>query len=109
MQWFDISSTIVAGLLLRFGVPILVTAILIFGLMKLDKRWQVEAAKQLARVGIRNIGCWEINNCPEDNRANCKAYQQPELPCWQVFREASGVLREKCLGCKVFQEAPLPA
>lgn len=109
MQWFDISTTIAAGLLLRFGVPILVTVILIFGLKQLDKRWQLEAARRLSGVGIRNSGCWEINKCAEDKRVNCRAYQQPEMPCWQVFRETTGVLTEKCLGCKVFREAPLPA
>ena len=109
MEFFDISMTVAIGLLLRFGTPVLLTVLLILGLSKLDKHWQAEAQKQLAVVGARNIGCWEINECAPDKRKGCQAYQQPDKPCWQVFRESSGILKERCLACKVFREAPLPA
>jgi hypothetical protein len=40
-------------------------------------------------------------------RATCVGYQS-EQPCSQAFREENGYLKERCLGCDVFQKAPIP-
>jgi hypothetical protein len=54
------------------------------------------------------IQCWVINNCPPEQRDNCIAYQNQDTPCWQHFRsEGGGPLMANCLGCKVFQNAPM--
>ena len=40
-------------------------------------------------------------------KQTCAGYQS-EQPCWQAFREENGYLQERCLGCDVFQQAPIP-
>ncbi|UCH59734.1 MAG: hypothetical protein JSV61_16175 [Anaerolineales bacterium] len=101
--------TLMTGLLVRFGLPVIITIIMIWVLRRWDQRWQAEAETAGMQVTAHNIGCWKINKCPPENLADCLAYQQPVKPCWQVFREENGGhLKEDCLGCEVFQQAPIP-
>jgi hypothetical protein len=97
--------TILVGLLVRLAIPIAVTALLIVVLRKLDAHWQMEAQKPSA---IEKPECWKINGCPPEQIANCKGAASP-LPCWQAYRLPNGYLREECLSCKVFTDAPIPA
>lgn len=97
---------LIAGLLIRLAIPLALTALLIFFLHKLDVRWQAEA-KTTPPVE-QDIQCWEIKNCSSEQRKICVAYQAT-LPCWQVKRLPNGYLREECLSCEVFTEAPMPA
>jgi hypothetical protein len=39
---------------------------------------------------------------------NCQAAKS-SLPCWQAKRQPNGYLKEDCLACPVFLEAPVPA
>jgi hypothetical protein len=96
---------IVAGLLLRLAVPILGTILLVFFLRKLDERWQAEA--ELYPQAAEKPECWKIKGCTPQQTGNCKAYQS-KLPCWQVYRLPNGYLKEECLSCRVFTEAPIP-
>ena len=101
--------TFIVGLLIRFGIPVLVPAALIYLLRRLDERWQAQARGELIAVPMaRNVGCWDINNCSKEQRENCTAYAHPETPCWQHFRSKQGFLQESCLGCDVFRQAPVP-
>ena len=100
------------GLLLRIGVPLGITILLVWWLRRLDTRWQKESAREMAKYALkkpRNAGCWKVNGCSPEKRAACKAFARQETPCWQVFRNEDGKLRESCLGCQVFQAAPVPA
>jgi len=101
---------IIIGLLLRFGIPVGLTAALVWLLKRLDSRWQAEAESNtdLKRSPVVNPGCWKIRACPKSERARCKAYARPEEPCWQVFRVQDGRLADKCLLCQVFRQAPVP-
>jgi hypothetical protein len=99
--------TIILGLFLRIGIPTAVTALIFFLLRRLDKRWQKEAAAIPVITSQRP--CWEIKGCNEEKRQNCLAFSQTGIPCWQVFRTKNGLLREDCLGCEVFRQAPVPA
>lgn len=109
MEWVSTTFAVFLLVLLRVAIPIAVT-IAIIGLLKwLDERWKVEAdvdSGQLVKVG--NVGCWEINNCPEEKRKGCKAYNNPDLPCWQIFRDKNGSMQERCIGCDIFRQAPVP-
>lgn len=96
---------VVAGLLLRLALPILGTGILIYFLRKLDARWQEEA--QLAPLSSQKLECWKIKGCSPEQRKNCIAAKSP-LPCWQAYRLPNGYLREECISCKVFIDAPTP-
>ncbi|HKJ39136.1 MAG TPA: hypothetical protein VJ972_10190 [Anaerolineales bacterium] len=96
---------ILTGLLVRLAIPIAVTAVLIYGLRKLDARWQNEAQ---APVPTEKLKCWENKGCSPEQIKNCIAGQS-SLPCWQVYRLPNGYLREECISCEVFREAPVPA
>jgi hypothetical protein len=109
-----ITSTLIVflGMLLRIGVPLGITILLVWWLRRLDARWQKESAAELAKYALkkpRNTGCWKVHGCSPEKRAACKAFAHPEIPCWQVFREENGKLLESCLACQVFKNAPVPA
>ncbi len=98
---------------LRFGLPVLATVLICRFFQRLDARWQAEAAKyqQINREKglVPAIRCWVFNDCPEEQRAGCQAYQEQHVPCWQHFRAEGGELKEGCLGCGVFRGATVPA
>ncbi len=97
---------VVVGLLLRLALPILVTALVIVLLRRLDAHWQSEA--RYVPVKIAKPECWKIQDCVPAERKLCPA-PKSSLPCWQVFRLPNGYLREKCLTCEVLARAPLPS
>jgi hypothetical protein len=95
------------GTLLRIGIPVAVTILVIALLRRLDRRWQKQnLALPVVAAGTRP--CWEIKGCSEEKRKGCAAAAKPDVPCWQVFRSKNGTLRENCLGCDVFRQAPVP-
>ena len=96
---------LLAGLLVRLAIPIAVTAVLIYGLRKLDTRWQSEAQRP---VPVEKPECWKVKGCTPEEIKNCIAGQSP-LPCWQVYRLPNGYLRDECISCEVFRQAPIPA
>ena len=95
---------ILAGFLFRLAIPIAGTAILIYFLRKLDAHWQAEA--QLPHTSVK-IECWKIKGCSPEQQKHCAAAAST-LPCWQVFRQTNGYLREACISCNVFRDAPIP-
>lgn len=95
---------IIVGLLLRLAIPILGTVLLVYFLRKLDARWQVEAQLQ---QGLERTECWKVKGLSSQHLQTSGAHQA-ELPCWQVNRLPNGYLREECLSCQVFTEAPVP-
>ena len=98
---------VATGIAIRLAIPIGITAIAIIFLRRLDNRWQAEAEEQLLLPVVEKTKCWEINGCTAEMRATCAGHQS-EQPCWQAFREENGYLQERCLGCDVFQKAPIP-
>lgn len=99
---------VITGFALRLAIPIAITAIAIYFLRRMDTRWQAEAEEQLLHPAVEKPKCWESHNCPPDARESCSGYQS-EQPCWQAFRKENGYLQERCLGCGVFHQAPVPA
>lgn len=102
----------IGWVLLRFGLPVLVTGLLIWIFSRLDSRWKEDALsgrKAMIRDGVIPLmKCWVFRDCPPEKRRDCLAFQEKYVPCWQVFRDANGNLQNKCLGCDVFRKAPLP-
>ena len=99
--------TVVLGLILRIGIPLGATILVIFLLRRLDKRWQASALS-VPVVASAGKPCWEVKGCNEEKKKGCPAAARPEIPCWQVFRTKNGVMKENCLGCNVFRLAPIP-
>ena len=113
VQLTDLAALLL-GFLLRYGVPIGITAILAWLLTRLDARWQEQAGRlrmPLNTLGaeVRQVRCWETTECAREQRENCPAYAEPGVPCWQVIRKRERRLRESCLTCQVFLGAPTPA
>ena len=102
----DAALTILLGLLLRLAIPVAITILVVFLLHRLDKRWQKEA-RELPVIPASKP-CWEIEDCPVEKRDNCPVYINKGKPCWQVFRNEDGVMKEACLSCEVFRQAPIP-
>jgi hypothetical protein len=97
---------VITGLLLRLGLPIIGTGIIIYFLRKLDAHWQTEA--QLTPMSMQKIECWNVKGCSPEQQKNCSAVASP-LPCWQVHRLSNGYLHEQCISCEVFINAPIPS
>lgn len=98
---------ITLGLLLRIGIPVLVTLGIFYLLRRLDERWQAEA-RAIPVLAAGQKPCWEAKECSEEKKKACPAYAQSNIPCWQVFRTKTGVMKEACLGCDVFRQARVP-
>lgn len=105
MQTIISILAVLMGIIVRLAIPLAVTALLIILFRKLDACWQAEA--ELQPLPVYKPECWKIKGCAPDQIKNCAANISP-LPCWQVFRLPNGYLREACLTCKVFVDAPIP-
>jgi hypothetical protein len=114
MEWLESLSAIAAGLVLRIGLPALVTLLAALGLRRLDAHWQLESEKLRQRANAlgadaRQVRCWESKDCTPEQRAGCPAFAMPHTPCWQVFRQVDGRLPEACATCHVFRDMPITA
>ena len=105
METLTTLLALLTGLLVRLAIPIAVTALLIILLRRLDAHWQKEATPPM--LAVEKPECWKVKGCRPEQREHCAGAQSP-LPCWQAFRLPNGYLREECLTCKVFIEAPAP-
>ena len=109
MEWLPTTFAMILGILMRIALPVIATILIVLLLKKLDERWKSESDLGPGqRVKAGNVGCWDVNKCPAEKRAACKAYQNQYTPCWQVFRAENGKLQERCIGCDVFRHAPVP-
>jgi hypothetical protein len=110
MNELTISAAVLLGLLLRFGIPIIITFGLAKFLRSLDERWRAEAAAEEAQAKYKaqqaallqmwiQQPCWEINNCSYEQRGQCKAFHQKEIPCWEIFR-SNGNVNQRCQSCE---------
>lgn len=101
----------IGWVLLRFGLPIIMTILVVRFFKRLDERWAAEGENYRKEIGIaispQKVRCWLLNNCPEEKYTNCEAYQNQSIPCWQHFRGANRELKERCMGCAVFRGVPM--
>ena len=94
---------VLIGLGIRIAIPLLVTALAVVILARLDRQWQSEAGS--GAQATPKPECWKTQRCSPSKRKNCLGYSSA-LPCWQVFRRSNGYLSERCLGCPVLITAP---
>jgi hypothetical protein len=110
MNEITTTAAVLFGILLRFGIPILITFGIAHLLRRLDERWRAEAEEESARAKYQaqqaalmqmwiQQPCWEIKNCSKEQRALCKAFSEKEIPCWETFR-ANGGLSKRCQDCE---------
>jgi predicted nucleic acid-binding protein len=98
---------LILGLTVRLGLPLLVTLLVVIGLRRLDIRWQKEAALERDLLVRDEEPCWKEQGLSmEEIKARAA---QSGKPCWQIHRLSNGYLREACLDCEIFINAPAPA
>jgi len=97
---------LITGIFVRLIVPLLITALIVFALGKLDARWQAEAEKERQILVKDDMPCWKEQGLSMDE-IKLRA-EKDEQPCWQTHRLSNGYLREACLDCDVFLTAPIP-
>lgn len=95
-----------AGVALRLGIPLLLTALVVIALRRLDARWQKEAELERSLLVKDEAPCWKEQGLSVDE-INAKAAESGK-PCWQTHRLSNGYLREACLECEIFLTAPVP-
>ena len=102
----DSVLALVIGLSIRLLVPLALTALAVFWLHKLDTRWQKEAENERNLLVKDETPCWMEQGLSADEiKARAAASGKP---CWQIHRLSNGYLREACLDCEVFLNAPVP-
>lgn len=108
---------VTAMFVVRLGIPIAITVAVVYGLRRLDARWQAEAlareANALAEkhfaterdieiLKVIDPPCWVTNNCPEAKCSSCPAHQLADVPCWLARFRMEGRLPAKCYNCQLF-------
>jgi MerR family transcriptional regulator, heat shock protein HspR len=48
------------------------------------------------------IPCWEIINCPEKERAGCRAYSETNVLCWMNRKKTEYCVNQNCRTCSVY-------
>lgn len=98
---------LILGVFLRLVLPLLVTGLVVYGLRALDIRWQREAELERDLLVRDEEPCWKEQGLSmEEIKARVA---ESGKPCWQIHRLSNGYLREACLECEVFIDAPPPA
>jgi MerR family transcriptional regulator/heat shock protein HspR len=83
-----------------------------------DLRWILCIRRMIHDEGIGIAGikrllavapCWEIVQCPVETRANCSAYRERTIPCWELTRRACSKGPDQCGKCEVYLRAQAAA
>jgi len=100
-------SMYLAGLFLRFGVPLGLTIFLAWLLKNMDLHWldEVNGESQGEKPDLNQEpqGCWIINNLPQEKYLS----EDLQEACWKVRVGFEGILPDQCLDCKYFKEGIL--
>ncbi len=97
-------------LVLRVGVPILIT-LMIGAWLKhfLEEREAKDQPEPTPSRLETEPHCWEVKQCPETEQARCVARQRPDLPCWLALQVNGAGLKSSCYACPLYtQHAPAP-
>jgi hypothetical protein len=114
MEELQITAAVIAGFILRIGIPIGLTFLLARFLRRLDARWREEAEQKVIerklstqRETLLNLWldqpCYTIKNCTTEEKKTCLAFAQHENPCWEVYK-ANGNLAQRCQECEYRKE-----
>lgn len=49
------------------------------------------------------IPCWDIRNCPIEERENCQAFQSSAFPCWEASEKGALCKNTNCRDCEVYR------
>ncbi len=110
-----LSALAVLGIfMVRFGVPLLLSAAVVWWLHRLDVKWAKSAPKFTAipdgvstpsdtlHAPIIGEPCWVYRACPDERRNTCPAYLNPQTVCWLARLRCDGRLAGNCRTCSIF-------
>lgn len=103
---------VILGGVLRLLLPVGITVFVAAALKRLDDRWRMQSLNEaMAAAGapgsVQELHCWEAFGCKDEQRANCRASQNPGQPCWDCFSK-DGQLQSSCKRC-AFRQLKLSA
>jgi hypothetical protein len=97
-------SLYLAGLFLRFGVPLGFTMILAWVLRNLDLRWIEEGDSSVENEKVEEDqlpeACWIVHRSSTGNGRKAVALD----PCWRIRMRFEGNLSSQCLDCQYFKD-----
>jgi len=131
MVGFDQMMAVVVVFVLRLGIPLLITIMLVRWLRYLDEKWQAEyeaeklqeSAKAQTAVAVDPAPepavwpalaadgfpkCWDYKQCDPDKREQCPAYKISGIPCWLARRREEGAIPADCYQCGLFTDYEWP-
>lgn len=117
MEELQITAAVIAGFILRIGIPLGLTFLLAKFLRGLDSRWREEAEQRIVEANMAaqqkqllnlwlDQPCFAIKNCTPQEKENCRAFAQSEQPCWEIQR-SNGSLAKCCQECAYRKELVL--
>jgi hypothetical protein len=93
----------------RVGIPVAVTLALGYWLEKKlqpakeqKERPALELTRRERSNKIIQLHCWDLKHCESAKRAQCAAYQHPELPCWLALQVDGSKVRQGCFTCGLY-------
>jgi hypothetical protein len=102
----------------RIGIPIAITLLIGLWLERrlaspqesADNENSAPKSGHYTRTGnIIRIHCWDLKRCEQSQRAQCAAFQHPDLPCWLAIQADGGKLREDCFTCSLYKPEKIAA
>jgi hypothetical protein len=114
--------SVVGAILLRIGVPAVITIGAVQLFRRLDVRWQAQDwqhwSKRLETSGgaagrdwLARLAdpCWDEYNCDESAVVKCSAHKHQSIPCWMARRAVEGGMPTKCYQCERYTMGSLVA
>jgi hypothetical protein len=120
MMFSQESLMVVSLFVVRLGVPVAITLLLIWGFRQIDRRWlgtskTVVPAPLVGLTANAETGecnpalgpCWEFKACPEAKREKCVVYQTKAERCWLCHLQTDGRVPGQCRTCGLFAATTL--
>lgn len=103
---------------MRIGVPVVVTLALGYWLERKLRPLEDQQNEKIVNIGtarrarsskIIQLHCWDLNHCDATKRAECAAYQHPDLPCWLALQVSGDKVHEQCFSCALYKNQDIAA
>lgn len=106
VQWAASLGAWTLVIIAKLGIPVAILFALGYALYRRHPgRGQYEEDRgrlQGSRASGKRKACWEVRGCPPEMRASCPAFQEPDIPCWQAVKQASGGhIASRCFECSL--------
>lgn len=108
-EFWTETFVVISMFVLRVGVPIALTFMLGKWLEKKLAPPKAKSESAHAKSKIIQLHCWDVKRCAPTVRAQCAAYQHPQLPCWLALQAEGGQVRAECFNCAFYKPQTIAA